>query len=86
MIKYSFMKSKRTNEKIMVKETNQENKVNINILKGRILKEEKKKQIQNRVLFVSAILSVGIISYLSSMIICLIVMLFFLLENNKINK
>ena len=42
MIKYSFMKSKRTNEKIMVKETNQENKVNINILKGRILKEEKR--------------------------------------------
>ena len=65
MIKSSFMKSKRTNEKIMVKETNQENKVNINILKGRILKEEKKKQIQNRILFISAILSVGIISYLS---------------------
>ena len=65
MIKYSFMKSKRTNEKIMVKETNQENKVNINILKGIILKEEKKKQIQNRILFISAILSVGIISYLS---------------------
>ena len=42
MIKSSFMKSNRTNEKIMVIETNQENKVNINILKGRILKEEKK--------------------------------------------
>ncbi len=28
----------------------------------------------------------GIIGYLSSMIICLIIMLFFLLENNKINK
>ena len=65
MIKSSFMKSKRSNGTFMVKEINQEFKVNINVLKNRILKEKKKKQIQNRIIFVSALVSVGVISYLA---------------------
>jgi len=65
MIKYSFMKSKRSNGTFMAKEISQEFKVNINVLKNRILKEKKKKQIQNRIIFVSALVSVGVISYLA---------------------
>jgi len=55
------MKTSQLNAATSIKE----NRVNIDVLKNRILKEQKKKQIQSRIIFLSAIISVGIISYLS---------------------
>ena len=39
------------------------NKVNVDILKNKILKKEKKTKLQNRVILGSVIVSVGIIGY-----------------------
>ena len=57
------MKAKRSNWKSVTGETSYENKVNINVLRQRIFEKKKKKQIQNRIIFVSALVSVGVISY-----------------------
>ena len=39
------------------------NKVNVDVLKNKILKKEKKTKLQNRVILGSVIVSVGIIGY-----------------------
>jgi len=39
------------------------NKVNVDVLKNKILKKEKKTKFQNRIILGSVILSVGIIGY-----------------------
>ena len=43
----------------------QMNKVDVDVLKRRVSDKEKKVKFQNRVILVSAILSLGILSYLS---------------------
>ena len=57
------MKTNNSNKKSVTGETSQKNKVNIDVLRQRIFEKEKKKQIQNRIIFVSALVSVGVISY-----------------------
>lgn len=57
------MKTNRSNGKSVTGETSHKNKVNVDILRRRIF--EKKKKIQNRIIFVSALISVGVISYFS---------------------
>ena len=57
------MKTNNSNKKSVTGETSQKNKVNIDVLRQRIFETKKKKQIQNRIIFVSALVSVGIISY-----------------------
>ena len=60
------MKANRSNRKSVNGTTSYKekvNKVNIDVLRQRIFKKEKKKQIQNRIIFVSALVSVGVISY-----------------------
>ena len=60
------MKANRSNRKSVngiISYKEKVNKVNIDVLRQRIFKKEKKKQIQNRIIFVSALVSVGVISY-----------------------
>ena len=57
------MKTNRSNRKPENGTTSYKEKVNIDVLRQRIFKKEKKKQIQNRIIFVSALVSVGVISY-----------------------
>ena len=57
------MKTNNSNKKSVTGETSQKNKVNIDVLRQRISETKKKKQIQNRIIFVSALVSVGVISY-----------------------
>ena len=57
------MKTNKSNIKSETGETSYKNKVNINDLRQRVFEKKKKKQIQNRIIFVSALVSVGIISY-----------------------
>ena len=57
------MKTNNSNMKSVTGETSQKNKVNIDVLRQRIFETKKKKQIQNRIIFVSALVSVGVISY-----------------------
>ena len=57
------MKTNGSNRKSVNGTTSCEEKVNINVLRQRIFEKEKKKQIQNRIIFVSALVSVGVISY-----------------------
>ena len=57
------MKTNKSNRKPVTGETSHKNKVNINDLRRRVFEKEKKKQIQNRIIFVSALVSVGVISY-----------------------
>jgi len=57
------MKTNNSNKKSVTGETSQKNKVNIDVLRQRIFETKKKKQIQNRIIFVSALFSVGVISY-----------------------
>ena len=57
------MKTNKSNRKSETGETSYKNKVNINVLRQRVFEKKKKKQIQNRIIFVSALVSVGIISY-----------------------
>jgi hypothetical protein len=57
------MKTNKSNRKSETGETSYKNKVNINDLRQRVFEKKKKKQIQNRIIFVSALVSVGIISY-----------------------
>ena len=60
------MKANRSNRKSVngiISYKEKVNKVNIDVLRQRIFKKEKKKQIQNRIIFVSALVSVGFISY-----------------------
>ena len=57
------MKAKRSNWKSVNGIISYKEKVNIDVLRQRIFKKEKKKQIQNRIIFVSALVSVGVISY-----------------------
>ena len=57
------MKANRSNRKSVNGTTSYKEKVNIDVLRQRIFKKEKKKQIQNRIIFVSALVSVGVISY-----------------------
>ena len=45
--------------------TPQMNKVDVDVLKRRVSDKEKKVKFQNRVILVSAIVSLGILSYLS---------------------
>ena len=59
------MKTNNSNKKSVTGETSQKNKVNIDVLRQRIFETKKKKQIQNRIIFVSALISVGVISYFS---------------------
>ena len=62
------MKANRSNRKSVngiISYKEKVNKVNIDVLRQRIFKKEKKKQIQNRIIFVSALISVGVISYFS---------------------
>ena len=59
------MKTKTSTNPSIIEKINHKNRVNINIIKNRIFQEKKKKQIQNRIIFVSAIVSVGVISYLA---------------------
>ena len=57
------MKANRSNRKSVNGIISYKEKVNIDVLRQRIFKKEKKKQIQNRIIFVSALVSVGVISY-----------------------
>jgi len=57
------MKANRSNRKSVNGTTSYKEKVNINVLRQRIFEKEKKKQIQNRIIFVSALVSAGVISY-----------------------
>ena len=57
------MKTNKSNIKSVNGTTSYKNKVNINDLRQRVFEKKKKKQIQNRIIFVSALVSVGIISY-----------------------
>ena len=57
------MKTNNSNMKSVTGETSQKNKVNIDVLRQRIFETKKKKQIQKRIIFVSALVSVGVISY-----------------------
>ena len=57
------MKTNRSNRKFVNGTTSYKEKVNISVLRQRIFEKEKKKQIQNRIIFFSALVSVGVISY-----------------------
>ena len=60
------MKANRSNRKSVngiISYKEKVNKVNIDVLRQRIFKKEKKKQIQNRIILVSALVSVCFISY-----------------------
>ena len=57
------MKANGSNRKSVNGIISYKEKVNIDVLRQRIFKKEKKKQIQNRIIFVSALVSVGVISY-----------------------
>ncbi|MDC0163750.1 hypothetical protein OAI48_02710 [Candidatus Pelagibacter sp.] len=57
------MKAKRSNWKSVNGIISYKEKVNIDVLRRRIFEKKKKKQIQNRIIFVSALVSVGVISY-----------------------
>ena len=59
------MKANSSNRKPVNGATYNKEKVNINVLRQRIFEKKKKKQIQNRIIFVSALVSVGVISYLA---------------------
>ena len=59
------MKTNNSNKKLVTVETSQKNKVNIDVLRRRIFETKKRKQIQNRIMFISALVSVGVISYLA---------------------
>ena len=58
------MKANRSNRKSVNGIISYKEKVNIDVLRQRIFKKEKKKQIQNRIIFVSALVYFGFISYL----------------------
>jgi hypothetical protein len=57
------MKTNRSNRKSVNGTTSHKEKVDIEVLRQRIFEKKKKKQIQNRIMFVSALVSVGVISY-----------------------